>query len=271
MQIPFFLLSKETQARIIEQERRQAEAHAKRAMERTKNCVEWTPNIKWAPELNIIASTYKPDILFDGVEPTDKIKLIHTLEKGQFVDSPTGKYRFTVNILRKGKTLHTINRSTQGNVVFDDDVLIPALYQNRDNDYGNPWISITPMEILTLRPGTRRAKGHTIVAGLGLGYQLSEVAKKKSVKRITLVERDQELTDWILPRLCERYPIISDKLGQTIIGDAHEVLKDMCADVALIDIFSGYGSNELYCYPKNIGTVWCWGACHIKGDDCWYY
>ncbi|MCK5158843.1 MAG: hypothetical protein KAR08_06785 [Candidatus Heimdallarchaeota archaeon] len=271
--IPFFLLSPRTQKYILRKEQAQAKAHAKHAMERTKNCIEWTPKIKWAKELNIIASTYNPDILFDNIKPTDKVQKIHTLKKGQYIDSPSGKYRFTVNIIHRGKTLDTACGSKTGNVVFDGDVLIPALYENRNGDYGNPWISITPLEILSLRPGTRIAKGHTIIAGLGLGYQLIEVAKKRSVKRITLIEENQELVDWVLPQLHKKYSFLDNKLKEVIVGDARKVIVGIThADVALFDIFTSYGGNALFCsQPHNIGTIWVWGAANLKGDDNWYY
>ena len=57
----------------------------------------------------------------------------------------------------------------RGSVVFDDDVELPVLYEKRaDGNWGMyPWMSLTPAELLTLRPGTKLARGHTVIAGLG--------------------------------------------------------------------------------------------------------
>ncbi len=126
-------------------------------------------------------------------------------------------------------------------------------------------MSFTPMEFFTLRSGTKLAKGHTIVAGLGMGYQLEQVCKKRSVKKVTLIEKDQEIVDWIFPRLD-----LNGKEVDVIIGDAEELILDMTADVALIDIYKGYGGNgdgivdRIY-RSKNgkIGKVWVWGSANI--------
>ncbi len=88
--------------------------------------------------------------------------------------------------------------------MWDGPVSIPALHErlsyNKDHWDQVPWMSLTPMEMMTMRHGTKRARGRVIVAGLGLGHQLIEVSKRKQVKEIVLVEKSQELVDWILPR-----------------------------------------------------------------------
>jgi predicted RNA methylase len=162
--------------------------------------------------------------------------------------------------------------------MFDGPVNIPSLHERGYDGVvwkEDPWMSITPMEMLTLRPGTKLAKGHTVVAGLGLGWQLAQVLAKRSVKKVTLVERSQELIDWVLPRV-PGIDACRDRL-EIICGDARDVLANFAADVALIDIFPGYGSNEFFVTydnderfrggrsrPKNIPNVWCWGASPIR-------
>lgn len=53
----------------------------------------------------------------------------------------------------------------KGSVMFTGPVHIPILSRA-----GEAWMSLTPSEILTLREGNRIAKGHTLVAGLGMGW-----------------------------------------------------------------------------------------------------
>jgi spermidine synthase len=98
-----------------------------------------------------------------------------------------------------------------------------------------------------------------------MGYQLEQVCKKRSVKKVTLIEKDQEIVDWIFPRLD-----LNDKEVDVIIGDAEELLLDMTADVALIDIYKGYGGNGDGVVDRirrskdgEIGKVWVWGSANI--------
>ena len=96
-------------------------------------------------------------------------------------------FLYCVKTLPKGVQLATYYGKSRGSVIFDGPVFIPAIHERDSFDL---WMSLTPMEMITLRGGVRAAKGHTVVAGLGLGYQLIEISKKKSVKKVTL-RRDQ--------------------------------------------------------------------------------
>ena len=60
---------------------------------------------------------------------------------------------------------------------------------------------------------------------LGLGHQLIEVSKRLQVKRIVLVELDQELVDWILPVI---RPHVKKPL-EVVVGD-----DDVAADGGVI-------------------------------------
>src|SRR5262249_30187656 len=151
-------------------------------------------------------ATYNVLELFPGIVASDAdVDLLH---RGEYVDSPGGRFRYCVRLHRKGQPMHTWWGAEVGTVIFDEDVIIPALYQAKDPDEPgtrrwnfHPWMSLTPGEILTLRPGTRLAKGKVVIAGLGLGHQLIEVSKRLQVKRIVIVELDRELVDWILPAI----------------------------------------------------------------------
>jgi len=225
----------------------------------------------WKPELNIIGSTYKVLPLWPEIGASDLP--VPDLPEGMFVDSPTRRFRYCVRLHPRGTALHTWWGNQVGNVIFDSDVLIPALYQALPSDQRGadhwepmPWMSITPAEMMTLRPGTRMAKGRVVIAGLGLGHQLIEVTKRLPVKRVTVVELDAELVDWIMPQIrphC-RKPV------EVIVGDAYEVLPKLKADVALIDIFPGYGDGfrrvaELDAASPKIKKFWGWGTSEMTG------
>jgi hypothetical protein len=231
--------------------------------------VPWSSDIKWEQELNIRAETYHPMELFDVKAILPHVHA-HDAKEGEYVESPKGTYRYIHRLLPRWQTLSTWYGSKIGDVMFDAPVIVPALFERDRYDETrfrrDPWMSFSPAEIISLRGGTRRAKGKVIVAGLGLGKQLLDVAARKKVKSIVLVEKSQELVDWIMPVL---EPHI-DKPLEVIVGDAYEELPKLEADVALVDIFLDYGNNDwerdkLRASCKDIGYIWCWGAAVIKG------
>jgi hypothetical protein len=238
---------------------------------RLRNCVPWSPAIKWEHKLNIVGSTYEVLELFPGVAASDAP--VHVLEPGQFVDSPGGRFRYCVRLHRRGAPMLTWWGAEVGTVIFDSDVIIPALYQAREDPGPGeppwneaPWMSITPGEIMTLRPGTRMAKGKVVIAGLGLGHQLIEVSKRLQVKRVVIVEIDQELVDWILPVI---RPHLRKPL-EVVVGDAFVEIPKLTADIALVDTFPGYGDgfnvvNELARRSPGIKKFWGWGTSEMTG------
>lgn len=228
--------------------------------------VAWDPKIPFSDCLNIYAGTYTQPSIF-------KVKPSYASDPNEVVNkrwtmamSPGKNWCYRERVLKAGVMLDTISGSRRGIVRFEDEVLIPMIHQRRYGKWGSVWMSFTPLEFFTLRPGTKLARGHTIIAGLGMGYQLEQVCKKKSVTKVTLIEIDQELVDWILPRLD-----LNGKEVEIIIGDAEELLLNMTADVALVDIYKTYGTNgemlrwhmERSKNKHKIGKLWIWGSASI--------
>ncbi len=283
--LPMFLMDPKFEKAMRE---RDAEARRERL---AKGGVPWSLDMPWTPHLTLQADTWLRWKLFD-VDVTNYNDPNREPEPGnKFELSPSGKYMYCEKRLKRGDMIGTICGSKTGDVMFDKDILIPALHErfgegSREGEWReSPWMSITPMELMTQRPGLRFSKGHVIVAGLGLGWFLMQCRAKKSVKKVTLVERSQELVDWLLTsdRIFDAANIPSDKLAplEVVVGDAYEVIPKMTADVAIIDIFKDYGGNDflddLQCgYGKglsaaerrcpNIGRIWNWGKAWTKGD-----
>jgi hypothetical protein len=231
-------------------------AYQSRIDRRLAQVEPWSPDIKWAPELSLSAESYQSQLrrLFK-VEATPLCP-VDRIRKEASARSSCGQWIYCESFVPRGHALGTLYGARRGSVMWDGNVVIPTLHEIRERrESHNPWMSLTPMEFMTLRGGTRLAKGHVIVAGLGLGHQLIEVSQRKQVKRLTLVERSDSLVKFILPRV---EPFLGCPV-EVVIGDARKLIPEMSADVALVDIFPGYGGNSFPRCP-NIGRVWCWGS-----------
>lgn len=250
-----------------EQRRRRATAEKARLEKRIAETMQlWTPEAKWQPELCFDAKSYNAWVerfnLF-GPEPLPENPKNLYYGKAYSV-SPQGRFCYARRELPRGAELQTFCGNRKGTVIFDAPVMIPTLndltwYDPRENI----WMSLTPMEVMTLRAGTKKARGHVVVAGLGLGYQLIGVSQRKKVTRITLVERERELVDWIMPEL---KPLLGPTPIDIVIGDAKVELPKLEADIALVDIDRGYGSNTFFARCDKIRNIWVWGAAVVGGS-----
>jgi|JI6StandDraft_1071083.scaffolds.fasta_scaffold01895_8 hypothetical protein len=234
---------------------------------RMRSCVPWSPAMTWTPELNLIGESFATLNVFPELAPSDAP--VDQLNPAERADSPGKQFRYCVRLHRAGRKLMTWFGDRTGSVIFDSDVRIPAIYQCLPGQPGvwseAPWMSLTPAEILTLREGTRLAKGRVVIGGLGLGHQLIEVSKRLAVKEIVLVELSQELVDFYLPRV---RPLIKKRLT-VLVGDAFQIIPTLSADVALLDMFPAYGGNEaatraLASRSPKIKKMWGWGSATLR-------
>ncbi|HZW33101.1 MAG TPA: hypothetical protein VFF52_20460 [Isosphaeraceae bacterium] len=153
--------------------------------------------------LLIDATSYRPEPLFPlppQVMPTTQLV------------SPSGRFSYANRILPAGRILWTADpKGRQGTVRFTGDVVIPTLYDYAAFPTLKVWMSLTPMEIFTLRPGVRMARGKVVVAGLGLGWFLKKVHDRGCVDEVVLIEKDRDLLDWYGHDLCGRLPKVADR------------------------------------------------------------
>ncbi|PRP90038.1 hypothetical protein ENSA5_68410 [Enhygromyxa salina] len=233
---------------------------------RLSSCVPWGRKLRWAPELNIQAKTYPTVNLFAEVKPS--ARGVEELREGEYVDSDGGRFRYALRLHRRGQPLETWWGRKTGTVIFDGDIEIPILFERKGPGQPFrtfPWMSLTPAELLTLRPGTRLAKGKVVIAGLGLAHQLIEVGKRRAVTEITVVERSRELVELIMPRAMAVLAEHGREQVRVAGGDAFALLPKLEADVALVDVFPAYGDNreamaKLRGQCKKIKRMWDWGA-----------
>lgn len=210
------------------------------------------------------AATYPRHSLFAVVPwQLSKLKRVPTdYEVQYFVESPCGKWRYVENLLPRNEPLDIYDDCPPRRFVsFDAPVALPALYQRSTSGswLSDPWMSISPAEQWSLAAGVRRAEGHTIVAGLGLGWQLLQVLRKPTVSKVTLVEHSQGLVDWLLPHVLQLATEAQRaKLKHVRVVDAYKSIPRMKADVALIDIYPYWTENRFQPCSR-IKKVWVWG------------
>ncbi len=67
-----------------------------------------------------------------------------------------------------------------------------------EKETGNIYMSATPMELESQVHHAYASTGHVVVGGGGLGVFLYNIAKKKSVKKITVIEQSSDIIDLLL-------------------------------------------------------------------------
>lgn len=253
MRIPTFLLD---EVMLAARERAIARRH-EILRARPPATTDWSDDLPWAKSLYLRAESWKFVDLFPELAPGELSDAAHG------VWSPNGKYVYRKHILPAHTELIIMRGGQKGVVSFDGDVVLPALFEGPVRRDWAPWMSLTPMEIQTLRAGTRLARGHVVVTGLGLGHQLAGVCARRQVERVTLVEISAELVDWLLPRIREAYGITREI--DVVIGSAEREVPKLTADIALLDHFAQYGNNgwERDWFARRTPGItrwWAWGA-----------
>lgn len=84
---------------------------------------------------------------------------------------------------------------------FADSFDYPALARD-----GRVWMTITPLEIETMRPHIARARGKIAVMGLGLGYYAYMASLKTCVESITVVESDPQVISLFRDHILPQFP-----------------------------------------------------------------
>jgi len=178
-------------------------------------------------------------------------------------------------VLPAGAPLAIADGKLRGHVRWTTDVPIPILANTKPvivdgqpmADIGTyTWMSLTPMEFLTLRRGVQMAQGEVMIGGLGLGWLLGRVCAKDSVQRVRVVDLSSDLIAWFRPAIEHAYPAVARKRVEWVADDVWNHLDCFGENTCnLIDIWRDYGDargdpNLLRIRqgraPKQL---WCWG------------
>jgi hypothetical protein len=206
---------------------------------------------KYSERLLLRADSYRPEWLFD-IEPS------HHWFEG--VLSPNRSFLYSNQILTAGTPLNlSMSPERSGTVEFDGDVVLPTLF-DLTGPSPDAWMSLTPKEVITQRPGILRASGTVVIGGLGLGWFLKKVHDRAQVESVFLVEASQELLDWYGHDLCGRLCKVTD----VICGDVYDYVGRFGAKTKyLLDIWKSHGECLLHerflWHKRRFKHVWGWG------------
>jgi hypothetical protein len=240
-----------------------------------RDAVPWSPSLPYAKVLKLQSKTWqawadatvpeaaqlKPHVGATG--KFDKIEIgnwiLHRTRLPQ-IHYVTELQWFTVKSFWKVESL-SLYRSGRpyGHVYFDGDVVIPVLADAQLK----PWMSPTPAEVLSQRPGVRKACGDVLVAGLGMGWMAKEVARKKGVRSVTVVERDQDVASFF----GAGFKVADGRVKRTVIVDDFYAMNFQGFDSVIADIWPGAndaGYDQRFQKIKRDLTaagvkVWGWG------------
>ncbi len=256
-------------ARMKEAER-QSEVSTFRYLQKHEKPEAWDPlKTKFRKRLWLDAKTWNPVQLFDSKPmtglPGERIKAIE--EQECVVSCPGGpRWKYVNHTLPATHPLSILQNKRRGEVYFSADAVTPVLCEKLPGEKKpRVWMSITPAECLTQRPGIRRAKGRVVIGGLGLGWFLNEVCLRPSVTEVILVEKEEALLDWLLPVIQEKYPATTRV--RYVCDDIYEYMnQDVTMHAGtryLLDIWSSFGGcdRKFYEWKKRLtpGQLWGWG------------
>lgn len=99
-------------------------------------------------------------------------------------------------------------------------------------------MSDTPDERRDHMPAYRKAKGHVLINGLGLGMVLGAILKKSEVESVTVVEISQDVIDLVWPHYaCDRLKVVKScayaydpPKGVRYGAVWHDIWDSICAD-----------------------------------------
>lgn len=209
---------------------------------------------RFKPELVLQGRTYHMPPLF----PVPPYPADPELTPPEFLlRSPQGQFAYMNRLWQRGDGIPLLQNRRSGMVVWDEDVVIPVLL---DGPTLAVWMSLTPMEVFTLREGISLAKGTVVIGGLGMGYLLRKVCEKATVERVIVVEQSRELLDWFGAKLCATHAKVTD----VICGDAFDQLGKFDSSTRyLFDIWPQYGDARedarFQAAKQQHRFLWGWG------------
>lgn len=156
-----------------------------------------------------------------------------------------------------------IQNDLKGSVSFNGPVQIPILAKERGGyDKNQIWMSLTPMEVMSQKPGLDLAQGRVLIGGLGMGWLTQRVLEKPGVTHVTQIEIDPDIIQFFGQPLLQKY---GDKLEilEANVWEFLESLETQEYDTILLDIWPRYHDSRSDPNVKELRKVhpriWAWG------------
>lgn len=208
-------------------------------------------------DVGIIASTFKPNNPLEEFFPD--------VGKDGVLD-PTGNLKYVKLPLPVGVGLPIASAKDifydSARAFFDEQIDVPALHFKTDYHPGwDVWMSLTPNEMWTLRSGVKAATGNVVLGGLGMGWMLVQIAAKRTVRSITVVERDSALLNWFGRELCSKFEKVT-----LVEGDVFKVAEECNPDTTrfILDVWPSCGTSawdgRVTELRQRARYVWAWGS-----------
>lgn len=248
--------------RSMQEDRVMHERRAKAVLARKQSWEGLKPP-KGRHDIGIIAKTFVCENPLDEIFPEVPKKGLTYKDRLRYMKMPLPLYRglqisSSEDLYRDG-----------GRAYFDEPIDIPALHYLLDPDRKpwkterwDTWMSLTPMEMWSQRSGIQAATGRVVLGGLGMGWLMRQIAKKKSVKEIIVIEKDRDLVDWFGAQLCKN----TEKCTGLLVGDFWEKARefDLKKDRFIADIWPEMGDAQddrnLAKLRATGAKVWAWGC-----------
>jgi hypothetical protein len=142
-------------------------------------------------------------------------------------------------------------------------------------------MTTTPWEIESQEIGIRAARGHTVVLGLGMGWQAANVALNPAVECVSVVENDKDVLALVGAQdIFAQLPPEAWMKVNVIESDAHTFKPERPVDILLADIWEQTDGpdriGEMRHIQSNIKAeaIYFWGqeiqlwhaACTLQGN-----
>ena len=167
---------------------------------------------------------------------------------GKFKLSTRTIPKYTILSIDEEKTLLSSDISIPCLGIFKDDIQFLSLMEG-----DNVWMSITPMEINTMKKAIQEANGNILTFGCGLGYFAFMTSEKETVSDVTIVEQSQDVIDLFEQHILPQFPH-KEKI-HIVKADAFEYveeLSDCVFDYCFVDIWKSVSDIQTYMKMKNI-------------------
>lgn len=149
-------------------------------------------------------------------------------------------------------TILTEDGSILASIGFlEKDFVYPAVLEN-----GRIWMTVTPLEINTMRHAVKKARGKVLAYGLGLGYFAYMAALKEEVSSVTVVDCNEDIIGLFKEYIFPQFGVLQNKIRivhQDAFEYAEKIMPNEGYDFVFTDLWHDVSDGEeLYLKMKKL-------------------